>query len=98
MVTKLAPARLVSTMMGTWFLATAFSQFLAAIISQFTGVSEASDEGAIIIPIPQETVHVYGGVFGKIAIAAIASALVCFLLSPVLSRWMHQEALHDDPE
>ena len=33
MVTKLSPARLVSTVMGMWFLATAFSAFLAAIIA-----------------------------------------------------------------
>jgi proton-dependent oligopeptide transporter, POT family len=42
MVTRLSPARLVSTVMGAWFLATAFSQFLAAIIAQFTGVTGAT--------------------------------------------------------
>jgi POT family proton-dependent oligopeptide transporter len=97
MVTKLSPARLVSTVMGAWFLATAFSQFLAAIIAQFTGVSEGADGGGTVIPIPSETVHVYGGVFGKIALAALISALICFALSPLLSRWMHAEVVeHHD--
>jgi POT family proton-dependent oligopeptide transporter len=82
MVTRLAPARLVSTIMGTWFLATAFAQHLAAIIAQFTDVADAP---------PKETVHVYGDVFGKIAVAAIVSAAICLALSPLLSRWMHQE-------
>jgi proton-dependent oligopeptide transporter, POT family len=85
MVTRLSPRALVSTMMGTWFLATAFSQYLAAIISQFTGVSE----GGKALPLPKETVGVYGEVFGKIAIVAFLSALACFALAPTLKRWEH---------
>jgi len=91
MVTRLSPANLVSTVMGAWFLATAFSQFLAAIIAQFTGVGHGEGNGEGGIPIPKDTVQVYGGVFGKIAIAALISALICFLLAPLLKRWMHEE-------
>ena len=43
-----------------------------------------------MIPVPSETVHVYGAVFGNIAIAGLISAGVCFLLVPVLGRWMHR--------
>jgi POT family proton-dependent oligopeptide transporter len=88
MISKLTPAFLVSTVMGTWFLATAFSQFLAAIIAQFTGVGHGAEETAGI-PVPQDTVNVYGDVFGKISIAAIVAALICFALSPLLTSWMH---------
>jgi POT family proton-dependent oligopeptide transporter len=91
MVTRLSPVRLVSTVMGAWFLATAFSQFLAAIIAQFTGVSEGGGEGTSALPVPLETVHVYGGVFKIIAMCAIASGIVCLFLSPVLKYWMHTE-------
>ena len=49
-VTKLSPARLVSTVMGAWFLATAFSQFLAAIIAQFTGVTGDLKKGPQSFP------------------------------------------------
>jgi len=91
MVTKLSPRQLVSTVMGMWFLATAFSQFLAAMIAQFTGVGEG--EAGAVIPVPIETVGLYGGVFGKIAIAAMISAAVCFALSPLLTKWMHTEEL-----
>ncbi len=91
MITKLSPGHLVSTVMGTWFLATAYSQYLAAIISQFTGVKSEGGEGEMTIPPPTETVHTYGDVFGKIAIAAVISALICFALVPLLKRWMHQE-------
>ena len=88
MVTKLSPKHLVSTLMGVWFLATAFSQYLAAIISQFTGVKQGSGETGI--PVPLATVHIYGDVFKKIAIAGIISAAICFLLVPLLKRWMHE--------
>lgn len=89
-MTKLSPRHLVSTVMGGWFLATAFSQYLAAIISQLTGVSEGGDTGSVI-PLPTETVDVYGGVFGTIAVTAMLSGLACLLLSPWLSRWMHEQ-------
>lgn len=88
MVTKLSPTRLVSTVMGAWFLATAFSQLLAAIIAQFTGVSHNGGDGSV--PIPLETVHIYGDVFGKVAISAFISAAICFCLSPLLKKWMHE--------
>jgi POT family proton-dependent oligopeptide transporter len=90
MITKLTPAFLVSTLMGNWFLATAFSQFLAAIIAQFTGVEHGA-EGSAGIPVPSETVNIYGDVFRNIAIAAIVSALICFALAPLLTKWMHRE-------
>jgi POT family proton-dependent oligopeptide transporter len=93
MVTRLSPARLVSTAMGSWFLATALSSFLSAIIATFTGISHGGDGGGGI-PVPLETVGVYGGVFGKIGVAAGVSALVLLILSPVLVRWMHEHE-HD---
>ena len=89
MVTKLSPTRLVSTVMGAWFLATGFSNFAASLIAGFTGVSDGGEEGAV--PPPQETVSVYGDVFGKIGITAIVAALICFALVPILKRWMHIE-------
>ena len=89
MVTRLSPPLLVSTVMGVWFLATAFSQYLAAIISQFTGVNEGDAE--LRVPVPADTVLVYGGVFGKIAIAALVASVACFALAPILRRWEHEQ-------
>jgi POT family proton-dependent oligopeptide transporter len=89
MITKLAPKVLVSTVMGAWFLATAFSQYLAMIISQFTGISHGEGDEKLIPP-PIETVNVYGDVFKLIAIAALISGVVCMVLAPLLQKWMHQ--------
>ena len=93
MVTRLSPARLVSTVMGAWFLATAFSQFVAAIIAQFTGVDA---EGSLAVPRPIDTLGVYGDVFGNIAILAVALGIACFALAPLLARWMHMQAPPED--
>lgn len=86
MVTKLTPGRLVSTVMGSWFLATAFSQFLAGIIAQYASVNEG---GGNIVPIPSATVHIYGDVYKMVAILACGAGVVCLALSPLLKKWMH---------
>ncbi|HHO54108.1 MAG TPA: hypothetical protein ENK18_25365, partial [Deltaproteobacteria bacterium] len=92
MITKLSPARLVSTMMGAWFLATSFSSYLSAIIAMFTGVEDHGGGDPGYVPPPIETVMLYGSVFGQIAIAAIAASIVLLALSPLLKRGMHEAA------
>ena len=88
MITKLSPKHLVATAMGGWFLSTAFSEYVAGIIATFTGVhGEGGSERPI--PLPVDTVHVYGGVFGTIGIASMVAAVVLLALSPLLKKWMH---------
>ena len=95
MITRLSPRHLVSTLMGTWFLGLAVSELAAGIIAQFTGVTKG--EGSVV-PVPEKTVHVYGNVYGKLAIAACVCSLVCFALSPLLTRWMHVESEDDEEQ
>jgi len=99
MVVKLSPKRIVSTVMGAWFLATAFSNYLAGVIAALTGVEEEA-EAIGDIPLPLETLDLYGDVFLKIGIAAGASALILLVLSPLLTRWMHEgeDAEESEPE
>lgn len=88
MITKLSPARIVGVMMGTWFLATAFSQYVASIIAALTGVhGEGAAAGAV--PPPTETVMIYGRVFGQIALFALAVGIVALLVAPFLKKRMH---------
>lgn len=92
MVTKLSPKLLVSTVMGSWFLGMAIANDLSATIAKLTGVGGDKSDGPQVIPLPSETVHIYGSVFGQIAIAAFVAALACLALSPLLTRWMHADA------
>ncbi|HMV68978.1 MAG TPA: oligopeptide:H+ symporter [Myxococcota bacterium] len=90
MITRLSPQRLVATMMGVWFLASAFAQLVSAKIAQLTGVGGEGGEEQLIPP-PIDTVHVYGDVFYYIAIASLAAAAVLLAMSPLLTRWMHED-------
>ncbi len=95
MVTKLSPKYLVSTVMGTWFVGLGLANSLAGWIATFTGVGGDESGGPQIVPLPQYTVHIYGQVFGRIAVAAFITAAVCLALSPLLSKWMHSEASYE---
>ncbi len=88
MVTSLSPKRMVATVMGAWFLASAFSNYLSSIIAKLTGVTveEGADQ---VIPPPTETLSLYADVFLKIAIAAMISGAFLMCLAPLLNRWMH---------
>jgi len=86
MVTKLSPTKIVSTVMGAWFIATALANFVGGQIASLTNVSQG-EEGAI--PVPSETVSIYGGVYGWIGLVTLITAVVCLALTPLLKKWMH---------
>jgi POT family proton-dependent oligopeptide transporter len=76
MVTKLAPLRLASLMMGLWFGFTALANKVASFVGQFVGEGEAQVNNAF-------------NIFAGIAITAIISAVIMYFLSGTLVRWMH---------
>ncbi len=96
MMTRLSPPRLVSTTMGAWFLATAFSQYIAGIIAKFTAVGENGLSAGV--PPPAETVEIYGKVFLQIGLTALLVGLLAFALAPLLHQWSHQESPPLPPE
>ncbi len=71
MITRLAPLRLASLMMGVWFLINFFANWLAGIIGSF---AESLGELAI---------------FGGLTAALLLFAVLLWLLSGTLVRWMH---------
>jgi len=76
LVTKLAPLKYASVLMGIWFLFTALSNKLAAFIGSFVG------EG-------QEMVSNAGTIFMSVGFAALATGLIIFLSANKLIYWMH---------
>ncbi len=93
MVTKLAPSRIVAAAMGGWFLATALGQYAAGQISKLTGVAETG--GIQVIPPPSQTLPLFTGVWGWLAVISGAAGVVLFVLAPTLSKWMHAGAEAD---
>ena len=91
MVTKLAPLRLGSLMMGVWFLVNFFGNTLAGYIGAFTEnmgeypwmISLAADFG-----VRAEQAGLLG-VFGGLAIVLIGFSLLLWALSGRIVEWMH---------
>jgi POT family proton-dependent oligopeptide transporter len=84
-VTQLAMPRVVSLMMGTWFLATAFSEALAALFGKLAAID-----------IPEGTTldmaaagEKYANLFWLMMWIGIGCAVIAFVLSPLLRRMMH---------
>jgi dipeptide/tripeptide permease len=51
------------------------------------GISEPLP--ATSIPIPKETVSIYGNVYGWIGLVTLGTAVLCLALTPLLKKWMH---------
>jgi len=76
LVSKLAPVKFTSLLMGAWFFFTALSNKLAAFIGQFVGEGE-------------EQVANAGTIFMSVGSAALVTALIIFLSANKLVEWMH---------
>jgi len=84
-VTQLSVKSVVSLMMGTWFLATAFSETLAALFGKLAAIEIA--EGAAI-----DMAHAgakYAHLFWLLMWIGIGCAVIALLVSPLLRRMMH---------
>jgi proton-dependent oligopeptide transporter, POT family len=92
MVSNLSPKLLVSTVMGAWWLGMAIANKLSGLVANLTGLGGEEGGGQQVIPLPIDTVHTYGKVFGQIAIVAFIAAFICLCISPLLTKWMHPEA------
>jgi POT family proton-dependent oligopeptide transporter len=97
MVTRLSVPRIVGMMMGIWFLATAFANYIAGIIANLTG---GNAHGSEIINMAAAKVT-YMEVYGKVGWLALGIGVLVLLLSPLLRKGMHvdyddkKDALHE---
>ncbi|NMP32974.1 peptide MFS transporter [Thalassotalea sp. M1531] len=88
LVSKLAPVKFTSLLMGVWFFFTALSNKLAAFIGQFVGEGE-------------EQVTNAGTIFMGVGLGALITALIIFISANKLVEWMHGaegESSHDMEE
>ena len=84
-VTQLSVARVVGLMMGGFWLATAYSEVLAAQFGKLASI-EIPEGGAIDVV---EAAGKYGDLFQLMLWIGLGSAVVFLLLAPLLRRWMH---------
>lgn len=80
-MTKLSPAKLQGVMMGMWFLASAYGQYVAGLIG--AGMAGAS-EGASLA----EKLITYTDSFQQLGIYAIISGVVLIAISPIVRKLM----------
>lgn len=84
-VTKLAVHRVVGVMMGTWFLATAYSEFVAAQLAKLAALETSG--GAITDP--AQALASYSELFTSLLWMGLGAGALMLLLSPLLRRMMH---------
>ena len=82
-ITDLSPQRIVAFMMGVWFLSSAFAFQVVGFIGKKLAIeSDSSDIGGL------DTLDVYIGGFDLIAKYALGAAIIVFVLSPIMKKWM----------
>ncbi|MEO5962601.1 MAG: MFS transporter, partial [Thermomonas sp.] len=84
-VTQLAMPRVVSLMMGTWFLATAFSETLAALFGKLAAIEIVEGEAMDIALAAGKYEHL----FWLMMWIGLGCAVLAFIAAPVLRRMMH---------
>ena len=84
-VTKLAVPSVVGVMMGAWFLATAYSEFVAAQLAKLAAIDTVSgsviDVGAALAS--------YTALFNDLLYLGLGVAALLLLISPLLKKMMH---------
>ncbi|TBR11152.1 MAG: MFS transporter [Lysobacter sp.] len=84
-VTQLSVRSVMSLMMGTWFLATAFSETLAALFGKLASLDIAEGTKIDLAEAGAKYAHLFWLMTG----IGLAFGVLAFLAAPVLRRWMH---------
>jgi POT family proton-dependent oligopeptide transporter len=108
MVTKLSPKKITAMVMGAWFLSSALAHHLAGLIALLTSPPDSGDgPGSLALETgllssadgmtPElltsyDNLANYVTVFEQIGYVACGAAVLCFVLSPLLKKWMHLDS------
>jgi POT family proton-dependent oligopeptide transporter len=95
-MTKLAPLRMISTLMAVWFMASSAAQYLAGLIAQTTS---AETVGGQVLD-PAKALATYVHTFLTIGLWGAGAGVVLLALSPWLKHWAHgvNDAANHAPE
>jgi POT family proton-dependent oligopeptide transporter len=81
MVTKLAPARMQSLMMGLWFFSFSLANLFGGLVARFSKRLESGELTFVLDGLP--------GFYLMLVLAPILAGLFLLLLTPTLERMMH---------
>ncbi|RLA45604.1 MAG: MFS transporter [Gammaproteobacteria bacterium] len=84
-VTKLAVPSVVGVMMGSWFLATAYSEFVAVQLAKLAAVETVNGAVADV----GVALASYTELFGNLLYVGLAFSALLLLVSPLLKKMMH---------
>jgi len=84
-VTQLSVPRVVSVMMGAWFLATAYSEVLAAKFGELTAIDVPEGETLDLVAAAAR----YGDLFMTMFWIGVIASVIAFALVPFVRRGMH---------
>lgn len=82
-MTKLSPKRLVGMMMGMWFLASAYGQYVAGILG--AGMVSPNENASAT-----EKILSYTEGYKQLAIYAVIAGVVMIVISPLVRKLMHE--------
>jgi POT family proton-dependent oligopeptide transporter len=81
-MTRLSPAAIVSTVMATWFLASGWAGWLAALVARLTATTTVAGQ----VLDPAAALATYISVFTSVAIWGTALGVAVLIASPFLGR------------
>jgi POT family proton-dependent oligopeptide transporter len=83
LMTKLSPQKLQGVMMGMWFLASAYGQYVAGILG--AGIASDSRNTSNL-----ESLNIYCEGYKQLAIYALIFGIIIIVISPLLRKWMSE--------
>ena len=80
-MTKLSPARLQGVMMGMWFLASAYGQYVAGILG--AGMAKANENASL-----SDKLITYTNGYKQLAVYALIAGIILIAISPLVKKLM----------
>ena len=84
-VTKLAVPKVVGVMMGSWFLATAYSEYVAVQIAKLASIETVNGTVTDI----NAALSSYTELFSQLLYLGLGCGVLLLLISPILKKFMH---------
>lgn len=82
MITKLSPKHLGGMMMGLWFLASAYGQYIAGLLG--AGMSTPDDNASLLTKL-----MAYTDGYQQLAIYSLVAGVFIIIISPIVRKMMH---------